>query len=470
MAPRNPLRFSRPLTDPWPAKPERLRAGGSLTEGAPPTELGVGVWDFRMPILVLGLEPVVDAAAFPSALQHALGNVLDPLSAVIVRAAGISVSAPFVQRVPSDAIRNMIAEAAVTMGATTAVAVAGTTTNAALEAALVFMGGAYGAALLIGVPLAAVVGTGIGEVARDVTGRNQIAARWITVAGTLQSDLYPFATADIERAFARAIASVIRFKHPARPGEFATTDGASILARLSAANACTGGRRYDKVYAAACLRFARSAMAPVSFGPQVTAAPGATRAPTLSTPAPAVVVPDPEPPTAWEGPGPRPTIPPENLQPRAEGLASRARRYAVPTVLAVTAAATAGLLWSFVRAAGVRQGEASEVVRSNPGRDATETTTVVWGPSPTNRLALRRLVQERAPARYLVLVHPSSAEAKAMGRLGIEGILGTTGRQKAFSVDAGRLPGLVEALLETGSDRDRSLAIGILQGLRITLA
>jgi hypothetical protein len=471
MAPRDPLSFSRPLTDPWPAKPERLRAGGSLTEGAPPTELGVGVWDFRMPILVLGLEPVVDAAAFPSALQHALGNVLDPLSAVIVRAAGISVSAPFVQRVPSDSIRAMIMEAAGFMGSATAahLAVVGTTTNAEFASALAFMGGPHGAAILIGVPLAALVGLAIGEVARDVTGRNQISARWITVAGTLQSDLYPFATAEIERAFARATASVIRFQHPARPGEFATTDGASILARLSAANACTGGRRYDKVYAAACLRFARSAMAPVSFGPQVTAAPGATRAPALSTPAPAVVVPDPEPPTAWEGPGPRPTIPPEHLQPATTSLASRARRYVVPTVLAVTAAATAGLLWSLVRSSRTEKGEATEALRANPGRDGTEVATVTWDRSMEGRLTLRRLVQERAPARYVVLAHPSSAEAKALRRMGAVGEAWSA-QQKAFGVDAGRLPGLVESLLETGSARDRDLAVGILQGLHIRLA
>lgn len=421
MAPRDPLSFSRPLTDPWPAKPERLRAGGSLTEGAPPTELGVGVWDFRMPILVLGLEPVVDAAAFPSALQHALGNVLDPLSAVIVRAAGISVSAPFVQRVPSDGIRAMIMEAAGFMGSTTAahLAVVGTTTNAEFASALAFMGGPHGAAILIGVPLAAMVGLAIGEVARDVTGRNQISARWITVAGTLQSDLYPFATAEIERAFARATASVIRFQHPARPGEFATTDGASILARLSAANACTGGRRYDKVYAAACLRFARSAMAPVSFGPQVTAAPGATRAPALSTPAPAVVVPDPEPPTAWEGPGPRPTIPPENLRPSAPGLASRARRYAVPAALAVTAVAATGLIWSLVRSSDQSRMELlPEATVANPGDDPLKLTKV----SPK--------LWKSADGRFLV-----SAEAI---RLGPNGARRSATKYRAFTTSSDR--------------------------------
>lgn len=465
MAPRDPLSFSRPIPDRRDALPDRLRAGGSLTEGAPLAEIGVGMWDFRMPVLVLGLEPVADTAEFPYAFQRTLAEVLDPLHGVFIRSAGISVGAPFVQHVPlSDYIvESLVAEAAMVFAV-------GRIAGPGLPAAVSALGGPPGAALIFGLPVAVLVGTTIGSLANIITGRDQVSARWITVSGTLQSDLHPFSTAEIGRAIARAIAAVIRFRHPTRPGEFATTDGASILARLTAPDACTGGRRYDKVYAAACLRFAPSALAPLPSRPRGTAAPGTTQAPALSTPAPAVVVPDPEPPTTWDGPGPRPTIPPEHLQPMPTSLASRARRYVVPAVLAVTAAATAGLLWSLVRSSRAEKGEATEALRANPGRDGTETTTVTWDRSAEGRLPLRRLVQERAPARYLVLAHPSSTEARSMRRLGIEGVVGTAGRQKAFYVEASRLPGVVESLLETGAERDRDLAVGILQGLRIHLA
>lgn len=487
----SPLRFSRPLTAQADGRGASIRPGGSLTSGTPAASYREGVFDFRMPILVLGLEPVVDAAAFPGRLEMMMAKDIGAPNAtgVALRAAGIVVGAPFVQHIPFDeavatgillSAANFFVQSAEYGRAESAALAAGADSFAAADAGAAALGGPAALALIIGVPIAAITGGALGWSAAELTGRNQIVARWITVAGTVEAHRLEWDAATVApgvlsterfgRALAQAVASVVRFRHPLRPNELVQADESSILARLAAPDACTGGRRYDKVYAAACLRLAPSALAPLPFDPHAGDATRAPQAPAPSVRAPSVAVPDPEPPTAWDGPGPRPTIPPENLQPHAEGLASRARRYAVPAVLVVTAVATAGLLWSLVRTAGARQGEASEAVRANPGRESTETTTVVWGPSPTNRLALRRLVQERAPARYLVLVHPSSAEARAMRRLGFEGVTGTAGREKAFSVDAGRLPGVVEALLETGSDRDRSLAIGILQGLRIRLA
>ena len=171
-------------------------AGAVPSTGAPQASYPAGTYDFETHILIAQANPTVNRGAFPGRLSETLRDA--DINVGTAPPATISISAP----------------TAASASETQAIGTAWNVRNG------------YGT--------------------------------WYSISGRVTAPA-TFQTANLNRAIARAFANTATFpsslgsssadaKLP-RPG-----DGSLLLAALSAQNACTGGRDYSKVYAAACTR------------------------------------------------------------------------------------------------------------------------------------------------------------------------------------------------------------------------
>ena len=174
---------------------------GSLTEGVPAPTYQPGMWQFRSNILVLGADPTIDAAAFPtrltSTVQEIMGgqgnNVMSQTR--IVKGAQQNISVPRIQ------------------GAASNIPGAGLVPN------------------------------------RDVPGW------WVQIDGQFNASAV-WTLDNLNRAIARALSSVTRFVG-FKDAEYTPripADGAQLHAQFREGNACSGGFTPTRVFARACTR------------------------------------------------------------------------------------------------------------------------------------------------------------------------------------------------------------------------
>ena len=173
-------------------------AGAVPSTGAPQASYPAGTYDFETHILIAKAEPVVNRGAFPGRLSETLRDT--DINVGTAPAATIAISAP----------------APVSAAESQAIATAWNTNPVGVQGS------------------------------------------WYSITGRVTAPA-AFQTAALNRAIARAFANTATF--PATLGSNAANaklprsgDGSLLLAALSAPNACTGGRDYSKVYAAACTR------------------------------------------------------------------------------------------------------------------------------------------------------------------------------------------------------------------------
>jgi len=107
----------------------RFGPAGGLTSGPPlpAAEIHPGVWDFRTPILVLALQPIVDPEQFAVILGDNFARLGAPLLSC-----GISVGEPFWQALPGD--NTMLAAGLQTLGVASAVSAIDTSVGAGTAA------------------------------------------------------------------------------------------------------------------------------------------------------------------------------------------------------------------------------------------------------------------------------------------------------------------------------------------------
>lgn len=213
-----------------------LPAGDALSSGNPSQTANAGSWDFRTSIQVLGADPQIDAGSFASTLARTMNEVAG--------GNGMSVTA-----------------ASIVKGAQQPQSITSTVAHAL----------------------------------RTATGStNDPPSWWITINGRLDTT-GGWRLADLNRAIARAFMQVTRFGGFVDPrySDRVPTDGGPLLNALSAANACTGGRDYTKVFSAACTRYQGAATLgpnvippPIDQGSAQTSMPGSTSRPPTSSTAP----------------------------------------------------------------------------------------------------------------------------------------------------------------------------------------
>ncbi len=212
-----------------------LPAGDALSSGNPSPTANAGSWDFRTSIQVLGADPQIDAGSFASTLARTMTEVAGN---------GMSVSS-----------------ASIVKGAQQPQSITGTVAHAL-------------------------------RTATHTT--NDPPSWWITINGRLDTT-GGWRLADLNRAIARAFMQVTRFDGFIDPrySDRVPTDGGPLLNALSAANACTGGRDYTKVFSAACTRYQGAATvgpntlpALIDQGTAQTSMQGSTQRPPTSSTAP----------------------------------------------------------------------------------------------------------------------------------------------------------------------------------------
>ncbi len=189
-----------------------VRAAGAVpSTGAPQASYPAGTYDFETHILIAKAEPVVNRGAFPGRLSETLRDA--DINVGTAPAATIAISAP----------------APVSAAESQAIATAWNTNPVGVQGS------------------------------------------WYSITGRVTAPA-AFQTAALNRAIARAFANNATF--PTTLGSNSAnaklprpSDGSLLLAALSAPNACTGGRDYAKVYAAACTRIGLAAtLQPTSQG------------------------------------------------------------------------------------------------------------------------------------------------------------------------------------------------------------
>ena len=206
---------------------------GSLTEGVPAANYGAGSYEFRTSILVIGVEPTVDAGRFPANLQNTVR-----------------------QLVPGATVTS----ARITRGAETT---------------------------------ATVPRVGLGSLpAQNIPGNSrQIHAWWLTIEGQLNAG-QGFAlngNAGLNRAIARAVAQSTGFRGfiDADYRAKIPTDGATLDSQFRSGAACSGGYSPQQVYARACTRLQQIGPNALAAPPQASSAAPPTPVPTPTPSAPA---------------------------------------------------------------------------------------------------------------------------------------------------------------------------------------
>ena len=208
----------------YPARPGTQMAlvtpmapAGDLTSGVPLSTYGAGTFRFQTSILVNGVEPTIDAAAFRTNFQNALTALVPGVTASDVSfVKGAETTAP-VPRVFTHV--GTVSGTRATMGPT-----------------------------------------------RDVQ------AWWLSVTGNLSS-LSGFVlngAAGLNRAIARAVAQSTSFRGFADADyrNQIPTDGATLQAQFAAGAACSGGYNWGQVYSRACTRLEGVLVQPPTSTPQ----------------------------------------------------------------------------------------------------------------------------------------------------------------------------------------------------------
>lgn len=318
----------RPRTS---APQRRYGSAGSLTAGPPlaAAQIRPGMLDFRTPILILALQPVIDPTEFALAMRENLRVAYG----VELVTCGVAVGEPFWQALPED--NSQLDAAIVTLGASRVVGAVAPPAGA-------------GTAL---VGIASLFGWAIGSGARYIANADRVIARWLTIEGTIDSRSRVTTPGEVTDCIAASLVATMRFRHPEN-GSLLDSQAESVVMRTLEPGACSGARRFDKVIAAACTRVWPSArpapVRPAAPSP-ATAAPRPGTAPATLPPAPVEVRrPEPEAPVVWEGEGDAPPVP-SGLDdaPPSAGVMGFVRANRRPIAGALALAAFAGIAAAF---------------------------------------------------------------------------------------------------------------------------